>query len=525
MGGRPWPAYRANLSARVPILTALIAVALGLRIAVLVTSARLGADEAVPGLMARHIVTSGELPVFYWGQDYFGAAEMYLIAALFAVFGFHWWLVFVPALVASVALVPLTYMLGGILGPRPAAFLAALPVAIPTPMLSRMLGNAGGGFALGFALQIGALVCLLRAIESTSGRQRWILGGSLLLGVGVWVWQPTLVALAPVLAVLLARTAHGRKYVVAQLWPALLGLAPMLIYNVATGFPTLAALSAKFRDQELTGASDLGAGVALLVVALGGGEETLGGANVLQGLVVASAFVLQPPVIGLMRWRCPEPVWRQRARITVVVVLVAMSNLIVAHAGARYLIPVTLLGFALCGALLATLGRTSRVAMAAVLSLGVVVFGVGNLRDYVDVSGVMANETLSRVDDTVAAIEALDARGLRTGYADYWTAYPITYLSAERIIVAPSLPLTWGPSADRYPAYAQQVNAAPSPFLLVDRACASEPFTQTLEPASATYRIEQVGRWILIWDIRPPPGAESATHAALRRAIADQRVC
>jgi hypothetical protein len=163
--------------------------------------------------------------------------------------------------------------------------------------------------------------------------------------------------------------------------------------------------------------------------------------------------------------------------------------------------------------------------MVAILIVGVVVFGVGNLRDYVDVSGVMANESLSRVDDAMAAIDALDGRGLRAGYADYWTAYPITYLSAERIIVAPSLPLAWGPSADRYPAYTQQVNAARQPFLLVDRACAWAPYIQTLEAASATYRIDEVRRWILIWDIRPTRDAESATHAALQRVIADQRVC
>jgi hypothetical protein len=58
-------------------LAALIVIAIATRVWVLVASGQFSADEAVPGLMARHIITRGELPVFYWGQDYFGAAEAY----------------------------------------------------------------------------------------------------------------------------------------------------------------------------------------------------------------------------------------------------------------------------------------------------------------------------------------------------------------------------------------------------------------------------------------------------------------
>jgi hypothetical protein len=97
---------------RLAALAGLTFAALILRAWVLVASGRLGADEAIPGLMPRHIVGAHELPVFYWGQAYFGAAESYAIAALFVAFGFHPWLVFVPALAASVALVPLVWALG-----------------------------------------------------------------------------------------------------------------------------------------------------------------------------------------------------------------------------------------------------------------------------------------------------------------------------------------------------------------------------------------------------------------------------
>src|SRR5260221_10493396 len=44
-------------------------------------------DEATMGIMARHIAYNGEHPIFFYGQNYMGALEAYLGAALFHLFG------------------------------------------------------------------------------------------------------------------------------------------------------------------------------------------------------------------------------------------------------------------------------------------------------------------------------------------------------------------------------------------------------------------------------------------------------
>src|SRR5215475_4830557 len=44
------------------------------------------ADEAVEGLMARHVL-AGEHPLFLWGQRYKGVPEVYFNAAVFRVAG------------------------------------------------------------------------------------------------------------------------------------------------------------------------------------------------------------------------------------------------------------------------------------------------------------------------------------------------------------------------------------------------------------------------------------------------------
>jgi predicted membrane-bound mannosyltransferase len=45
------------------------------------------ADEGIVGLMGKHILEQGALPVFFYGQAYLGALEAYCAAAMFALFG------------------------------------------------------------------------------------------------------------------------------------------------------------------------------------------------------------------------------------------------------------------------------------------------------------------------------------------------------------------------------------------------------------------------------------------------------
>ena len=50
------------------------------------TLATVDSDQAVLGLMARHIL-HGERPVFFYGQSYQGALEAYLTAGVFRLLG------------------------------------------------------------------------------------------------------------------------------------------------------------------------------------------------------------------------------------------------------------------------------------------------------------------------------------------------------------------------------------------------------------------------------------------------------
>src|SRR5215475_3794302 len=70
-----------------PAFALVAAAAVGARLPFLLRADRFfDADEAVEGLMARHVLT-GEHPLFLWGQRYKGVPEVYLDAVVFRTAG------------------------------------------------------------------------------------------------------------------------------------------------------------------------------------------------------------------------------------------------------------------------------------------------------------------------------------------------------------------------------------------------------------------------------------------------------
>jgi len=86
---------------------------------------------------------------------------------------------------------------------------------------------------------------------------------------------------------------------------------------------------------------------------------------------------------------------------------------------------------------------------------------------------VLANNVFATAQDAHAGkpsvrelLAALDARGVRFVYTDYAIAYPLVFLSHERVIASPAA----GPTnVDRYPPYTHAVAASPCPAYVFRR--------------------------------------------------------
>ncbi|MDD2943757.1 MAG: hypothetical protein PHC51_12425 [bacterium] len=129
------------------LLVLWVLLALVSRLALLiVTDWVIDSDEAIVGLMGKHIAEGRGWPIFYYGQPYMGSIESTLAALVFLFTGpCNIALKAVP-LVFSIALVPLAFFLARRLSGAFAGHLAAVFVAIGPAALVHWSGMARGGF-------------------------------------------------------------------------------------------------------------------------------------------------------------------------------------------------------------------------------------------------------------------------------------------------------------------------------------------------------------------------------------------
>jgi hypothetical protein len=160
-------------------------------------------------------------------------------------------------------------------------------------------------------------------------------------------------------------------------------------------------------------------------------------------LAAPLAFAMVASVIALKE-RPFTPVFHFLLVLTPVVFL--LSGAFVDAQSYRYLMPV----YPALAVVLAIgvwrIFRRSRVAGAVSLAMLLTFFGLEQRAWHRE----LAPDTQS-----AGLISCLDRRGVRFAFADYWLSYKLTFLTGERIIVAPAN------GVDRYPPYTAQVRTQP----------------------------------------------------------------
>ncbi len=145
-------------------------------------------DTATVGLMALNIL-DGERPLFFYGQQYMGALEAYLAAALFRVFGFSMLSLSLSPILFSIGWIAGTYLLFTELLGRRAGLAAALVLAIPGWQTLWYNIASYGGYPGAFCFGTWALwLCLRTAQRDLSRKAEWIhiLSIGFLAGIALW---------------------------------------------------------------------------------------------------------------------------------------------------------------------------------------------------------------------------------------------------------------------------------------------------------------------------------------------------
>jgi hypothetical protein len=415
------------------------------------------ADQAVFGLMAKHLSELRAFPVFMYGQSYILATEAWLAAPLFALLGVSATVLTLPLLAVNLAVVLLLLrLLERDAGLRP--LVAAVPIlffALPAPVTaSHFLHASGGnvepflyvlllwitrhrpnvgGIVLGFAFlhrefSIYGLVALL-AIEAAN-RSLFTRAGivhrlkMLRTAAEVWIGVQFLSRYASAagpgtsvadlyaapnnLAELMNRTCldprtvtDGGRLLFTSHWPLLFGTAPVPLAESAI---------------ETTA------------------WQGVPGAWLL--FAITFALALAGALTGLLRTRRWLPEWTFPAYL-ILVGLLSVAGYIFGRCGVvdpktmRYEL-LSVMGAAGLGALylVVTAGPRLRRTWIALALACAAVAASGHARlaaDYVVQRPVGPKEMLVR---------HLQARGIKYGYADYWVAYYVSFVTREQVVLA-----------------------------------------------------------------------------------------
>ncbi|MFC6017593.1 hypothetical protein ACFP2T_15425 [Plantactinospora solaniradicis] len=500
------PARRRLTAGRVAV--GLAALGIGYRLVLLLAEVPpTNSDEAVSGLVARHVVQGREFPLFFYGQYYMGALESYLAAPLFAALDSSILALRLPNLLLYAAFLALMWQLTRRLY---TPWLAAATVGLLALGSDRILKNqliAGGGYPE--MNPAGALLVLL-AVNLGLGvvRRRALAYAGFGLVAGLTLWDdwlilPYVVAAGVLLLGVGWRDLPGRQGL-ALGTGLLVGLIPIGWHNLTTAPENRSlAIYDVLNGEVVTSWYDRFSGGVLFGVPMGTGlcpPERCASWQLWWGLAYPVLLVAAVLLASCALFRAtgrPERV-RQAGRLTLlagagVTLFAYVSSSAAALTpveSARYLSCLLISTPALLWPLwsMATRrpvpnwppasgcpgtpargpvavrpgnGRGFRLVGAVPLTVLAATMTLASM-SLIGASPALARESAQRRD----LVDGLDRLGVRRFYAEYWTCNNIIFLTRERIVcgvIRDDLHAGW----DRYPAYPALVAEASRPAFVL----------------------------------------------------------
>jgi hypothetical protein len=200
-------------------------------------------DESTMGLMAIHIASLKDFPIFIWGQVYMGAFEAYLGAVLFHLFGVSVFTLRLGTMLEFALFLVCMYLLASLLYTKKLALVTLLLLSIGSVMMIFTEFMAHGGYPE--VLCFGAVAFLLAswlAISSDqylSPQRKWLR----MLAFGCWglvvalgFWSDyiflSIILMSGLLLVLFCWRELLRGAILPLLLGLLIGAVPLIIYNV-----------------------------------------------------------------------------------------------------------------------------------------------------------------------------------------------------------------------------------------------------------------------------------------------------
>ena len=419
-------------------------------------------DQAIFGLMAKHISEGRAFPMFIYGDRYLLAVQAWLAAPLFAIFGPSIPVLKVPVLFVNVATACLLlWVLHRDAGLRPAtALLASLFYVMAPPGLAGSLIETGGGNPEPFLYVL--LLWILRGRPLAFGivfgigfihREFTVYGVTAIVALAVlddWRITPEklrAVVLAAIGYLLVWQIVRAGFLFSTPFGPGATITAPL---GGGDNIAGLASRSCWAPESIVPGLGDLFG--RFFGTAFGADDHRLSDFGVrsllrsrLPGLpaiwpVLGTVFAFALARVAWLSIRDRNPIWRGPGAVATFLLLVGLQAGVaytVARCGQlsimtfRYALLMLYLGVGVVALFFVyEPKRVWRRSMAAVMVVWALWIGTGHVQ--------LMSEYIFREPPHPRRelVDYLVSHGIRYARAEYWTAYSTTFLSNEQVIVA-----------------------------------------------------------------------------------------
>ena len=449
-------------------------------------SGLMNSDDAVPALMGKHIAEGKTPPLCFYGQLRMGSLSSHYYALAFKGFGYSMFvlkwatlLIFLGFMVVQFVFLKEVFSFSLALA---VSFFYSLPIS---PLVQAGLDNTS---AYPLVLLLGSLLLYLSYLIKARSREDLVPALGLTIGVAFWSHQVTMAFIMTSLFMLVVRFGwQFRKYAILAYW-TLLGFLPQLLVEFFFGFGLIPFLTHGERaiswrkaeaawnfTADLLSPGNPKAGLAFGLLALAGFVSLI--------VTVWKKKEARPQIVFVL---CPS----------IFYLLYVLSDF-GTRGAIRYHYPL----YVVLPVLLLAVFQVTRPWLRSILSFALLLglFFLFNLGPSLQMVRSTKDGHL-RITRLVAAMEET---GSRYWMAEYWAAYLLTAVSAERLIVDAY-------SFNRYPAYSlaywNDTDKDNYVFLFrnlpVERrhsAC----FTRWIETLGIRHKLRNVETARLVYDLEP----------------------
>ena len=408
-----------RLSKETAALLLVLLLAIVLRIPFLASpSGMMTSDDAVPALMGKHIAEGRTPPVCYYGQLYMGSLSSHYYALAFKLFGYSIFVLKCATLLVFLGFMAVQFVFLKEVFSFSLALAVSFFYSLPlSPLVHAGLDNTSA-FAL--VLLLGSLLLYLSYRIGFRSRENLLPALGLTIGLAFWTHQITTAFIVTSLLMLIVKLRwQFRKYAWLAYW-AFLGFLPQLLVEFFFGFKLIPFLMHGKRVVnwgKAKAALDFTAGLIT--------PDSRKAGYAFVGLVLTGLIS-----VAVIAWK------KKGCRPQIVLILFPMIFYLLyilsdfSNKGViRYLYPL----YAVLPVLLLAGLQFLKTKLKTILSfvLLLCLFFLFNLNSSLRLVESNRNRHLR----IVGLASAMEETGRRYWMAEYWTAYLLTAVSGERLIV------------------------------------------------------------------------------------------